>query len=332
MVIIFHSPLAANASPDEMDVLDQADYFRVGLSLLGYQVEVLPFEYDLQLMGDILRRKRPQFVVNLVETLFADGRLIHFAPALFAHYGVPYTGCSSDALYQTSNKVLAKTLMRAHDIPTPDFISHMPSFAETDEVAGVAAKTPYIIKSIWEHASFGMDEREKLLFFGREEVREAFSMKGNKAAQYFAEKYIHGREFNISMLAGPEGPEILPVAEMQFDFPPDMPRITGYRAKWDSTSFEYMHTSRAFLDIGPGEALYERLQQICVACWTLFRLSAYARIDFRLDDEGRPYVLEVNANPCIAIDSGFVAAADRAGYDQKTTVSRIIGDLTMPAS
>jgi D-alanine-D-alanine ligase len=110
------------------------------------------------------------------------------------------------------------------------------------------------------------------------------------------------------------------------DFPPDKPRIVDYAAKWDEQSFEYRNTVRSF-ELQPGDGtLVQRMGERAKACWRLFGLSGYARVDFRVDGAGTPYVLEINANPCISPDGGLVAAAARAGLTQVDLVARIIAD------
>src|SRR5690606_30659415 len=73
--------------------------------------------------------------------------------------------------------------------------------------------------------------------------------------------------------------------------------------------------------------LLRQLSQIAKACWALFDLSGYARVDFRVDANGRPWVLEVNTNPCISPDGGFFAAASRAGLSLQDLLRRIIADM-----
>ncbi len=322
MVLIFHSPISADAPPDELDVLEEAYFFREGLVSLGYAVSIMPFDYNLERMRATLEKEKPHFVVNLTETLFGAGRLVHVAPAIFDHFGIPYTGCSSEAIYITSHKLLSKQLMTASGIPTPGYV--VPETLK-DSNNSIPQK-PYIIKSIWEHASYGLDERKQLLFTDREEVLSGFLAKGASAGQYFAEAYIHGREFNVSMVGTKSGPQVLPVAEMVFDYPDSMPRIVGYRAKWDDDSFEYQHTKRRFLEKSEDIDLQQALHKLCLKCWNVFHLRGYARVDFRVDTAGRIYVLEVNANPCISNDSGFVAAAHKAGMTCTELISCIVDD------
>ena len=120
---------------------------------------------------------------------------------------------------------------------------------------------------------------------------------------------------------------VLPVAEIEFqDYPPGMPRIVGYEAKWQPESFAYAHTVRRF----PREAAEARLlaeaRRLALAAWRACGLSGYGRVDLRLDEHGVPHVLEVNANPCLAADAGFMAAAEEAGLSAAEVISRILTD------
>ncbi|MBU0743281.1 D-alanine--D-alanine ligase, partial [bacterium] len=148
-------------------------------------------------------------------------------------------------------------------------------------------------------------------------------------APWFAEAYVEGREFNLSLLDGPDGPRVLPPAELHFvDYPPGKPRIVGYTAKWDETSFEYGHTVRSF-DLADGDGpLATRLADLALACWRLFDLRGWARVDFRVDADGAPWILEANANPCLSPDAGFQAAVTRAGLDFDAAVARILAAAT----
>jgi D-alanine-D-alanine ligase len=103
-------------------------------------------------------------------------------------------------------------------------------------------------------------------------------------------------------------------------------QIVGYRAKWDEQSFEYQHTFRRVAFSPNDGLLLEQLADLTLRCWRVFDLRGYARVDFRVDAAGRPWVLEVNANPCLAPDSGFVAATQQAGYEFTQVVRRIIAD------
>ncbi len=120
----------------------------------------------------------------------------------------------------------------------------------------------------------------------------------------------------------------LPVAEIDFvDFPQDKPKIVGYKAKWDESSFEYTNTVRTFETLTEDGSLKEELESIAKQCWYLFDLKGYARVDFRVNNKGEIFVLEINANPCIASNSGFIAAVKEAGISFIELFDKIMCDL-----
>ncbi len=150
--------------------------------------------------------------------------------------------------------------------------------------------------------------------------------------EWFAERYIEGREFNLSILEGRQGPEVLPVAEIRFvDYPLDRPRIVDYEAKWLEGSFAFAHTPRRFVEDATEADLASDLRRLAADCWRLFGLRGYARVDFRVDEAGRPWVLEVNANPCLSPDAGFMAAAAQGGLTA-TDVIAMIAEIAQPGS
>ena len=117
----------------------------------------------------------------------------------------------------------------------------------------------------------------------------------------------------------------LPPAEIDFAaFPDDKPHIVGYRAKWDADSFEYHHTPRRFDFPANDRPLLDRLSQLAIQCWREFGLRGYARVDFRVDEAGRPWILEINANPCLSPDAGFAAAVEQAGIGYDQAIERIV--------
>src|SRR3546814_5988849 len=112
---------------------------------------------------------------------------------------------------------------------------------------------------------------------------------------FFAEAFIDGREFNLSVLETAGGPRVLPVAEILFvDFPPGRPRIVDYEAKWAPESDAYANTPRRFDLAADDAALAAELSRLALDARHLVGLAGYARLDFRVDAAGRPPILEVN--------------------------------------
>jgi D-alanine-D-alanine ligase len=312
------------------------------LCSLGHDPVIIPFSLNLETTIDLLQGADPDLVFNLVETVNGSGRFVHLAPTILDYLNLPYTGSKTEALFLTSNKLLAKKILFPLAVPTPGWISLESSPEEWAAMAAdaeaAAAGTRYIIKSVWEHASIGLDEGSVIaadthtadMMHVRpflHHLRHTMQRRRERDHQdCFAEIYIEGREFNLSLLAGERGePEVLPPAEIIFeDYPAGKLKIVDYRAKWEEESFEYHHTPRRFDFPEEDRPLLKQLTDLSRRCWEIFELSGYARVDFRVDQAGTPWVLEINANPCISPDSGFAAAAEQAGLSFDQVIQRII--------
>ncbi len=313
---VLHNQVSPQAAPDEEDVLVQVEAVTAALRARGHAVAAVAADLDLAGLADRLRTQRPDAVFNLVEGLAGSGRLIHVVPSLLDAAGCRMVGCPTEAVFLTSHKVLAKRLLRHGGLPTPDWL--LPAGLAGDGTTPAAESTAgpparWIVKSIWEDASLGMDD--SAVVDGSDAARAALQERqGRPGDPWFAEAYIEGREFNLGLLEGPGGVQVLPPAEMLFaDFPAGKPRIVGYAAKWEPHSFEYGHTMRTF-DLPPGDdRLLARLVGLARACWDLFDLRGWARVDLRVDEAGQPWILEVNANPCLSPDAGYAAALARTG-------------------
>lgn len=333
-VVVLHDRLSPSARADELDGMVQVRACCDALGRLGGHAEVLAFDLDLSRAADELRRRSPDVVFNLVESVEGAGRLIHLAPALLESLGIAYTGAPSDALYVTSNKLLTKQWLAAAGLPTPAWVALDREQVATGELAPSRAEPfgpgRYIVKSVWEDASLGLDSDSVVSAEAPEHLhREIETRRERLGGEAFAEAFVDGREFNLSLLADGEGVSVLPAAEIRFEgFPPDRPCIVDYKAKWDETSFEYQHTVRGFDFAATDAALLAELATLARRTWDLFGLSGYARVDFRVDRLGRPWILEINANPCLSPDAGFMAAAERAGLAFDEVIARLLRQAT----
>lgn len=322
-IVILHSDVEPDASEDELDCLRQADTIAGALRQLGYDPVLMPFVLDLAQTINTLNSLRPDLVFNLVETVASKGSLIYLAPALLDHLQIPYTGSGTDAIFLTSNKPLAKKIMYEAGIPTPAWIT------KAGTHFGPALTETYIVKACWEHASVGLDDDSVVAFSDTAKLLAAMEDRSKKiGGEFFAEAYIDGREFNISLITGPAGElKVLPPAEMLFlDYAPNKLKLLDYRAKWVEDSFEYNNTRRT-MDFRPKDSfLISQLQDIAKNCWHLFGLRGYARVDFRVDKDGNPWVLEINANPCLSLEAGFAAAIELAAIKYHKAIEYIVND------
>lgn len=314
-LIIYNEP-ASNALPDELDVLDQVDFIQEILEKLGYQVERQGITENFYNEIESISGQGYEFVFNLVESIGKNAEVLYFIPGLLNLYNIPYTGCPVEATFVTASKVLARNIMRANRIPVAGGY-------KVSEASQLVTGKKYILKPVWEDGSLGITEESVFTFDGS--IPEILRNKDDQ--HWFIEDFIEGREFNVSVMAGPDGPEMLPPAEMLFiDYPENIPRIVSYRAKWEEDSFQYENSRRSFPD-NLSDKLLHNLRAAVNACWHTFGLKGYARVDIRVDPDENVYVLEVNANPCISPDSGFISAAVHAGYTHLEIVRNILYDL-----
>lgn len=352
-VAILYNRLADDASAADRDVLTQVQSVGDALGRLGRRAAIVPCDLNLAAVQQQLRRLPPSLVFNLVESLGGSDALMFLATALLDQMGVPYTGSPTEAIFLTNNKLLAKQRLVQAGLPTPPwisaagpvggaradaigaprsaFVSH-PEGAERDlsQTPGELAATVcpgarFIIKAVAEHASIGLDEDALAEAAEADVQRRMREFRRRHGRPCFAELFIDGREFNLSLLADRAGCRVLPPAEIDFAaFPEGRPRLVGYRAKWQADSFEYRNTPRTFDFAAADRRLLDQLADLASACWDLFGLRGYARVDFRVDSAGQPWILEVNANPCLSPDAGFAAALAQARIPYHEAIADIL--------
>jgi D-alanine-D-alanine ligase len=295
-ITLCHQSVASGSGGDELDVLEQIKAVEASLQRLGMTTSVLPVSLNLGAAADAILSQKPQLIFNLVESLNERGEMIATFPGLLESMDRPYTGSSADALYLSSNKLLARERLASLGLP----IAGDPS---------AALDARYIVKSVWEHASKGMDQDSVV---GLARVEEEIAAREERfGGEFFAEAYLEGREFNVALLQTKEGVQVLPIAEMLFlGYGDGVPHIVDYAAKWDPNSSQYAGTERRFLQ-NDEDALKSRLSDLARRCWDGFGLSGYARVDFRaVGDE--IFVIDINANPCLSPDAGFSSALSQA--------------------
>lgn len=296
--LVLHDADAAHGAPDAADVLLEAEHVADALHELRLDVEIVAVDLDLKRLAARIGEAGPAVAFNLVESLAGRAALIHVVPALLEALGAPFTGATAAAQFLSSNKRLAKRRLADAGLPVPEPW-------RTGAPGG-----PWIVKSVWEHASVGLYD-DSIVECSGDVPALIERRRARWGGEWLAERFVPGRELNVALLSTSSGVRVLPVAEIEFDaYPAGKPRIVGYAAKWEPESFEYRSTPRSFR-VEP--ELAERAGELAGACWDLFGLEGYARVDFRVAADGVPVILEVNANPCLSPDAGFAAALAEAG-------------------
>jgi D-alanine-D-alanine ligase len=260
-------------------------------------------------------------VFNLVEGFWTDPDRAALVPPVVRSFGKACTGNDAQGQLVSLDKWQSKILLTAAGIPTPRGLLVPPG----RPIPGRELfDGPYLVKPVQTDGSEGIDNTNLVPGRGRalrQVVRRIHDQLGQPA---LIEQYIEGRELNVSVIYRRGEVQVLVPAEIDFSaFEAGRPRIVGYEAKWLEDSFEYQHTPRIIPAPLP-KRLTERLRALAAASCRALSCFDYCRVDFRLDQANRPYVLEVNANPDISLDAGLAAALQAAGISYQAFVKLTI--------
>jgi D-alanine-D-alanine ligase len=318
-------PESPAGNPDDEDVIVEVIAVEGSLKRLGHTPSRIYVEDDIAPVGEWVRGHPEGVVFNLCES-FRGSNLAHMnMPALLELLGVAYTGSGPLTCGLTTHKSLTKALMAGLCLPTPGgiLVERGRSFATLPEHPRL--KWPLIVKPAFEDASVGIDETSVVddMKALRARVEYVHDRYGQNAV---VEEYIDGREINSAVI-GNDPPVALPLSEIVFSYPEGKRKVVGYRSKWVHDSFEYKNTNGVCpAQLEPATAT--RIKELSVAAYRATGCRDYARVDFRLDAEGQPWILEVNANPDITDGAGLARAAKNSqiGYDG---LIRVIIDETL---
>ncbi|MBU0728161.1 MAG: GNAT family N-acetyltransferase [Proteobacteria bacterium] len=309
-ILLLYNLPAADALESEKGVLVERDTVAASLEKLKIPYKAIGVR-DLYDITTVLADKQDHIIFNLVEGFAKKSESAAHVPAVCESFNCQATGGSTACLTLTLDKVKTKGVLSAASIPVPKGIKVRPgSLPEKSELF----PGPYIVKPACTDASEGLFAESSVCKHYGKELLDAIKLIHKDFKQpAIVEQLVGTREFNVSVIEINGRISILPIAEISFAaFPEDMPRIVDYSAKWIESSFAYANTPRIFPDNLP-ETQKKRISTLAVKSWHALGCRDYARVDFRMDDFGNLYVLEVNSNPDISPDAGFAAALEKEG-------------------
>ena len=286
---------------------------------LGHDVQALGVKDELGGIRQAVIEGQPNIAFNLLEAFHEIGTFDQNVVSYLELLRIPYTGCNPRGLLLSRDKALSKKLLAYHRIPVPDFAV----FRTGRKIRRPKRLSfPLMVKSLTQDASIGIAQASVVDDEAKLEERVTF-IHESIGTDAIVERYIEGRELYVGLL-GNERLQVFPIWEMQFTrMPEEMHRIATDRVKW-SAKYRSKHgiaTGEA-KDLPPG--LAERIQHTCKRVYRTLELSGYARIDVRLADTGKLYVLEANPNPHIAFGEDFAESAERAGFPYKNLLQQIL--------
>ncbi len=316
------TPLPVDGPADagaEFDRSETIQAIRTAIESDGHNTVFLPADSNLPFA---LRDIRPDICFNIAEGLGGDGREAH-APATLEMLGIPYTASRVTANAISLDKTLTKHIWRDRHLPVAPF----QEFTRPDELLSASLRYPLFVKPAREGTGMGIGS--EAIVHNRSELRQRVAWVIETYRQpALVEAYLPGREFTVGVLGGssapafsrkpelygPDGFHHFPVLEIE-SRNSVTPGVYGNAAK-----------SKYFTDEGvPGficpapldHALETRLSLLARAAHQAIGALDVSRVDFRLDAEGKPCLLEINTLP--GLTPGFsdlcvIAEAEGLSY------------------
>ncbi len=308
--------------------LESEDSVMVEVKVVAAALEKLEIPYRvvglrrIEDLYEILSKSRETIVFNIVEGLPYHNIEANYVPAICTAFGKAVTGCDAACLSLCVNKWKTKAVLQASGIMVPDGIIVPPgaSFAPLKDLT----RGPYIVKPCLRDASEGMEGKcvfDKNCKEMQDAIKKQHAMFNEPV---LVERFVGSREFNLSIVQNGQKVDVMPIAEIDFSaFPPEMPKIIDYAAKWKPETFGYNNTNRV-IPAKVSDTLARRIRSVAVQSWKMLGCRDFVRVDMRVDEKEQVYVLEVNPNPDISPDAGFAAALTAAGIPFEKFVERII--------
>lgn len=289
------------------------------LEEMGHDVRTLGVKDDLGVIRQAVDEFQPNIAFNLMEAFHEVGVFDMNVVSYLELLRLPYTGCNPRGMLLSRDKALSKKLMAYHRIPVPEWAVFRRGLAVKRPSR---LKFPVIVKSLTQEASIGIaqasvvDDDDKL----QERVRFVHESVGTDA---IAERFVDGRELYVGVL-GSARLQVFPVWEIHFSKMPDgVHRIATDRVKW-SVKYQKKHGIKTGEATDLPNGLAERIQKVAKRVYRALEMSGYARMDLRLDANGRFFVMEANANPQLAFGEDLAESAERAGLTYEKLLQRIL--------
>lgn len=297
------------AAPDQL-IIGTVAAIEASLASEGNEIVRLPVLPDARWIERV-RRARVDLVFNLCEAIDGVATLEPPVISVLELLGIPFTGSSSWTTSMCLRKHVVNAALERSGLPVP-------KFAVVRRGGAIpSVGFPTICKPAAEDASIGVEQRSVVR--STRALTERVGAMLERWDEVLVQRYVDGREVNVGIL----GDAVLPISEIDFArMPKGMWRIVTYRSKWEEGGVEDLGSAPRCPARLPA-SVASQLRRIAVAAWRIVGGSGYGRVDMRIDERGRPWILEVNANPDIAPDAGLARMARVTGIEYGALVRRI---------
>ncbi|HUX61921.1 MAG TPA: ATP-grasp domain-containing protein [Ignavibacteriaceae bacterium] len=300
----------------ENGFINEISVIKNNLSVFFTEVKAIPIDRNVEHTIGSINEYNPDIIFNFVESVEGIASYEFCMAGLYQLLGYNFTGNLPATLGNCLNKSRTKNILASFGISTPKSTTLKP-FQQLSE-NNFDLSFPVILKLLKEDASIGISELSVVENINSLKKHLNF-LWDTYNQEVIVEEYINGRELNAAVL----GDSVLPISEINFDgLPDDLPKIVTYEGKWIEKSVYYKHT-KPVCPARLNKDLKNKIEKTALLAFEAMGCRDYARIDFRIDKNGNPFVIEVNPNPDISTDSGFARASASAGIPYPELLKRI---------
>jgi D-alanine-D-alanine ligase len=286
---------------------------------MGHEVILVGVYDSLREVRETIRETKPHVVFNLLEEFSGiptyDMHVVSFLELMQQRY----TGCNPRGLLLSRDKVLTKQVLAWHRIATPAF--HLFPFGKRF-TEPKKLKFPLFVKSATEDASAGISQASIVEDMKSLRQRVEF-IHTQVQSDALVEEYIDGREIYVGVMGNTRLTTLTPW-EMDFGSLSRVQEgIATRKVKWDR-KYQQKHGIKTRAAKKLGENGLKTLDKLSRRIYKALHLSGYARLDFRLRDDGSLFLLEANANPNLSHGEDFAESAEVMGMKYDALITRIV--------
>jgi len=251
-------------------------------------------------------------VFNISEGLSGRNRESQ-VPILLEMADVPFVGSDGLTLALTLDKVMAKKVFIAENIPTPKFfeIKSTDTLINSDHL-----KFPQIVKPRFEGSSKGLSDDSRVENIDGLKKQADYIITTYKQPALI-EEFISGQEFTVAII-GNYNPEVMPLVQIKIDGRLKLNDKFYTFARITSDRLEYICPARISHDLN------KKISDIALKVYNAVECRDFGRVDFRVDKDGRPYVLEINPLPSLSTEDVFSVVAKEIGITYDEIIGKIL--------
>ncbi|HEY3359819.1 MAG TPA: ATP-grasp domain-containing protein [Polyangia bacterium] len=303
----------------EFDSAETVEAIALALAAGGHEVEKIEVSGPASHLAARLEACAPDLIFNTAEGRRGRAREA-FYPALFEELGFPYTGSDAYVLTVTLDKWLTKAVLGAHGIDTPrSRLLTADSFKRLGDAAALGLAFPVMVKPNYEGSSIGIGD-DSVVRDGRQLIKQLDRALEAFPAGVLVEEFITGTDVSVPLLEGVGDEGVLAPVEFVID--------AAWRSRHNIFDYRVKHAppgkvvARCPAElprdvIGRVRAMAKQVQRI-------LGLRDLGRVDFRLGEDGRIHLLEVNGVPNLERGADLFAAAAREGLPYDATLAQVV--------